>query len=261
MGKTIAAPENIDITPEESKVKLAKDNLQSFSRLYPNANEPDARNDAEIQIDNEIKNEYDYDEKLQKSIVAAYIFGIVGIILYSTVNILANISSSIPTLVTLAIRLSIFLPFILAYLFLRDASKQYLKRETFPQKQKSSFIMATVLPAIALRFGIISATSSIFAHAPGLVWSLIGPAIAIFAGLIVGSSVQYSFITNRRITVDYHQPLINTIAFTLATALSIVPSLFIPTNIASFNFLVQLLSIVAFYIIDKLCARISIGWK
>jgi len=260
MGKTIAAPENIDITPEESKVKLAKDNLQSFSRLYPNASKPDTRNDAEIQIDNEIKNEYNYDEKLQKSIVAAYLFGIVGIILYSTVNILTSISSSIPAPVTLAIRLSIFLPFILAYLFLRDASKQYLKRETFPQKQKSSFIMATVLPAIALRFGIISATSSILAHAPGLV-RLIGPAIAIIVGLIVGSSVQYSFITNRRITVDYHQPLINTIAFTLATALSIIPSLFIPTNITSFNFLVQLLSIVAFYIIDQLCARISIGWK
>ena len=260
MGKTIAAPENVGITPEKSKVKLAKDNLQSFSRLYPNANKPDTRNNAEIQIDNEIKIEYDYDEKLQKSIVAAYLFGIVGIILYSTVNILTNIGSSIPATVTLAIRLSIFLPFILAYLFLRDASKQYLKRETFPQKQKSSFIMATVLPAIALRFGIISATSSILAHAPGMV-RLIGPAIAIIVGLIVGSSVQYSFITNRHITVDYHQPLINTIAFTLATALSIVPSLFIPTNIASFNFLVQLLSIVAFYIIDQLCARISIGWK
>jgi hypothetical protein len=260
MGKTIAAPENMGITPEESKVKLANNNFQSFSDLYPSANEPDTRSAAEIQIDNEINSSNDYDEKLQKAIISAHIFGAFGAIIYITITILTSLNSSVPAFVALAARLSIFLPFILAFLFLRSASKQYLRQENFPQTQKAGFIRATILPAIALRFGIISIASSLFAHAPGLI-QLIGPAIAIFVGLVVGSSVQYSFITNRRIAVDYRQPLINTIVFTLVTALSITPALFAETNVASFNFLVQLLSIIAFFIIDQLCARISVGWK
>jgi hypothetical protein len=261
MGKTIAAPENMGITPEESKVKLANNNFQSFSDLYPSANEPDTRSAAEIQIDNEINSSNDYDEKLQKAIISAHIFGAFGAIIYITITILTSLNSSVPAFVALAARLSIFLPFILAFLFLRSASKQYLRHENFPQTQKAGFIRATILPAIALRFGIISVASSLFAHAPGLIGQLIGPAIAIFVGLVVGSSVQYSFITNRRIAVDYRQPLINTIVFTLVTALSITPALFAETNVASFNFLVQLLSIIAFFIIDQLCARISVGWK
>ena len=260
MGKTIAAPGNMDITPEESKVKLANNNFQSFSDLYPSANKPDVRSAAEIQIDNEINSSNDYDEKLQKAIISAHIFGAFGAIIYITITILTSLNSSVPAFVALAARLSIFLPFILAFLSLSSASKQYLRRENFPQTQKAGFIRATILPAIALRFGIISIASNLFAHAPGLI-QLIGPAIAIFVGLVVGSSVQYSFITNRRIAVDYRQPLINTIVFTLVTALSITPALFTETNVASFNFLVQLLSIIAFFIIDQLCARISVGWK
>jgi predicted membrane-bound spermidine synthase len=149
------------------------------------------------------------------------------------------------------------MPSIISYTIIRNASNRYLKAEVFPQAQRQGTIIAITVPTLIARVALISLFSTILSYAPGLIGSVIGPAITILVAIIIGSTLQYNFLSNRKIPIDYRLPIINTLAFAFLTIFSIIPSLASDTPL---NLLQQILSIIAFFIIDQLCAKLSTSW-
>ena len=263
MSKTITAPTDNGLEPDDSKVKLSGKNTQELGKLYPTQQEPEIRSEAEIQLDAEIKGNHDYDANLNRAIIAAYCFGALGVALYVFLTLCFEGANNTPAIISLLVKLSIFLPFIIAFITLKNASSRYLAAENFPQAQKEGFTRATILPMMIFRLAILSILTGISTMAPGRVAQLITQASSIFISIAIGSSMQYSFLSNRKIYFSHRLPIINTLIFLLIILASILPTVVsISDNpTIAYGLLSSALTVVAFCVIDHLCARVSLGWK
>ncbi|MBP5656303.1 hypothetical protein J6X15_01820 [Candidatus Saccharibacteria bacterium] len=209
------------LDPEEIKDEQTEAaHAENLEKLYPDPvptmnDVEDAlwrkRTDKGAQIAGRAKLDSVYDSELHKGIIAASIFGILGLAL----QLVSNYTGSFfPSFIRVILFVASIIAYIYSYRYLRKVSKKY-RNKKIPSDQESAFTLASLLPFMALRTVIMG----IFG---GLPVPIIGGIVGTLIGVMVGSSLHYTFLFKFQIEASDKIVLLNTLLYVF---IAILPSI------------------------------------
>ncbi|MBO4854988.1 hypothetical protein J5500_01110 [Candidatus Saccharibacteria bacterium] len=197
------------LDPEEIKDEQTEAaHAENLEKLYPDPvptmnDVEDAlwrkRTDKGAQIAGRAKLDSIYDSELHKGIVTASIFGILGLGL----QLVSNYAGSFfPNFIRVILFVASIIAYIYSYWYLRKVSKKY-RNKKIPSDQENTFTLASLLPFMALRTVIME----IFG---GLPIPIVGGIFGTLIGVMVGSSLHYSFLFKFQIEASDKIVILNT---------------------------------------------------
>ena len=211
--------ETQSLDPEELREEqLEIEHAANLKKLYPDPVKTESdvedalwrkRTDKGAQIAGRAKLEDVYDSKLHSGIITSSIIGILSLILYA----ISNLSGPFfPFFIRLIFFIGSTVAMICSYSALSKCSKKYRKKK-IPSNQENAFTLASILPFMALRIGIASA----FLGFPG-----IGGIAGTVIGVLIGSSLHYTFLFKFQIEASDKIVLLNTLLYVF---IAILPSI------------------------------------
>ena len=250
------------LDPEEVKRRnVEQARAKNLQKLYPDPipqqdEVEDAlwqkRTDKGAQIAGRAKLEDVYDSELHHNIIKSFMFQAFGIAL---VALPTFAGSSLTKVISFFLYLGSAIGFIYSFIILKQASAKYRNKD-FPSDQAQAFQLATIAPFLALRLVIIKILTIPLSFTP-----FVGPAVAVAAGILIGSSLHYSFLYRYHIDPNHEILLINTVAF---LALVVVPDIILTFNNTSdanayLGFYGWTLETLVFFICDRAAAKTAPG--
>jgi len=207
VAKKLQEAQSLD--PDEIKEdNLEEQRAENLDKLYPDPipEQSDVekalwqkRKEKGAQIAERAKLDSVYDGELHKGIITASIFGILGLVL----QLVSDYTGSFfPSFIRVILFVASMIAYIYGYQCLKKVSKKYHNKK-IPSDQESAFILASLLPFMALRTVIMG----IFG---GLSIPIVGGIIGTLLGVMIGSSLHYTFLNKFQIEASDKIVILNT---------------------------------------------------
>ena len=197
------------LDPDEiKKDNLEEQRAENLDKLYPDPipEQSDVeealwqkRKEKGAQIAGRAKLDSVYDSELHKGIITTSIFGILGLAL----QLVSDYTGSFfPTFIRVILFVASMIAYIYGYQCLRKVSKKY-RNKKIPSDQESTFTLASLLPFMALRTVIMGVFG-------GLPIPIVGGIIGTLLGVMIGSSLHYTFLDKFQIEASDKIVILNT---------------------------------------------------
>lgn len=251
------------LDPEEIKRKnIEKERAENAEKLYPDPISTDNEVEEELwrkradkgdQIAKRAKLVDMYDSKLHQGIMKSFIFQILGVALIIIPTFFIDaFSETIQTIITIVALIG----FIFGFITLRQAAQKY-RNSRIPSDQESAFVLASIIPFVALRMSAYAILLPVLATVP-----FVGVYLALAAGVLIGSNSHYLFLNKYSVNLSLKIILLNIFGFIVYEILPILLSLTTDPNPSLQGLPIIYtwgLQLGLFAFCDFICAKLSSG--